>query len=154
MRRQILTGEVSKRQACKRYKLYWDTLMKILRHEEPPPAIGRGEAGIGAVRGVDPRDARGRPGGAEEATAHGQADSGATSQEGVTRRPDGRAGEGPPPAVGRGLHAVDADNGLAASFVATVRRDFAGPTGHLTTRHGPFLRRITKKRASEPSLRR
>lgn len=36
VRRRVLTGELSKRQACKRYKLHWDTLAKILRHEEPP----------------------------------------------------------------------------------------------------------------------
>ena len=36
VRRRVLTGELSKRQACKDYKLHWDTLQKILRHEEPP----------------------------------------------------------------------------------------------------------------------
>ena len=36
VRRRVLTGELSKRQACKEYGLHWDTLEKILRHEEPP----------------------------------------------------------------------------------------------------------------------
>ena len=36
VRRRVLTGELSKRQACQKYELHWDTLQKILRHEEPP----------------------------------------------------------------------------------------------------------------------
>jgi transposase len=36
VRRRVLTGELSKRQACKDYGLHWDTLAKILGHEEPP----------------------------------------------------------------------------------------------------------------------
>ena len=36
VRRRVLTGELSKRQARKEYGLHWDTLQKILRHEEPP----------------------------------------------------------------------------------------------------------------------
>jgi transposase len=36
VRRRVLTGELSKRQACQQYKLHWDTLKKILRHGEPP----------------------------------------------------------------------------------------------------------------------
>jgi transposase len=36
VRRRVLTGELSRRQACQQYKLHWDTLQKILRHEEPP----------------------------------------------------------------------------------------------------------------------
>jgi transposase len=36
VRRRVLTGELSKRGACREYKLHWDTLEKILRHEEPP----------------------------------------------------------------------------------------------------------------------
>jgi len=36
VRRLVLTGELSKRQACQKYSLHWDTLQKILRHEEPP----------------------------------------------------------------------------------------------------------------------
>ena len=36
VRRRVLTGELSKRQACQKYKLHWDTLQKILQHEEPP----------------------------------------------------------------------------------------------------------------------
>jgi transposase len=36
VRRRVLTGELSKRQACKDYRLHWDTLAKILGHEEPP----------------------------------------------------------------------------------------------------------------------
>jgi len=36
VRRRVLTGELSKREACKVYDLHWDTLKKILSHEEPP----------------------------------------------------------------------------------------------------------------------
>ena len=36
VRRRVLTGELSKRQARKEYGLHWDTLQKILQHEEPP----------------------------------------------------------------------------------------------------------------------
>jgi transposase len=36
LRRRVLTGELSKRQACKEYGLHWDTLEKMLQHEEPP----------------------------------------------------------------------------------------------------------------------
>ena len=36
VRRRVLTGELSKRQACQKYNLHWDTLQKILQHEEPP----------------------------------------------------------------------------------------------------------------------
>jgi transposase len=35
IRRQVLTGEMSKRGACKEYKLQWRTLQRILKHEEP-----------------------------------------------------------------------------------------------------------------------
>ena len=36
VRRRVLTGELSKRQARTEYGLHWDTLQKILQHEEPP----------------------------------------------------------------------------------------------------------------------
>lgn len=36
VRRRVLTGELSKREALKVYHLHWDTLTKILSHEEPP----------------------------------------------------------------------------------------------------------------------
>jgi transposase len=36
VRRRVLTGELSKRQACQKYELHWDTLQKILRNVEPP----------------------------------------------------------------------------------------------------------------------
>lgn len=36
VRRRVLTGELSRRQACREYKLHWDTLQKILQHSEPP----------------------------------------------------------------------------------------------------------------------
>ena len=32
VRRRVLTGELSKRQACHEYELHWDTLQKILQH--------------------------------------------------------------------------------------------------------------------------
>jgi len=36
VRRQVLTGELSKRGACQQYGLGWHTLTKILAHDEPP----------------------------------------------------------------------------------------------------------------------
>ena len=36
VRRRVLTGELSKRAACREYDLSWHTLAKILVHEEPP----------------------------------------------------------------------------------------------------------------------
>jgi hypothetical protein len=36
IRRRVLTGEISKREACKHYQIHWKTLVKILSHEEPP----------------------------------------------------------------------------------------------------------------------
>jgi hypothetical protein len=36
VRRLVLAGKLSKRQACEKYKRHWDTLQKILQHEEPP----------------------------------------------------------------------------------------------------------------------
>ena len=40
VRRRVLTGELSKRQACVSYGLHWQTLKKMLEHVEPP---GRSE---------------------------------------------------------------------------------------------------------------
>src|SRR5262249_37110993 len=37
IRRRVLTGQISKRQACADYQIHWRTLTKILEHEEPPP---------------------------------------------------------------------------------------------------------------------
>src|SRR4051812_20078222 len=37
IRRRVLTGEISKREACREYELHWQTLKKILATEEPPP---------------------------------------------------------------------------------------------------------------------
>lgn len=36
VRREVLTGKLSKRAACQKYELHWDTLKKILEHTEPP----------------------------------------------------------------------------------------------------------------------
>ena len=36
VRRQVLTNEMSRRGACKKYGLGWHTLKKILAHDEPP----------------------------------------------------------------------------------------------------------------------
>lgn len=36
IRRRVLTGEMSKREACQEYEIHWKTLVKILTHEEPP----------------------------------------------------------------------------------------------------------------------
>jgi transposase len=36
IRRRVLTGEISKREACRSYDIHWLTLKKIPTHEEPP----------------------------------------------------------------------------------------------------------------------
>lgn len=36
IRRRVLTGELGKRAACREYDLHWETLKKILEHDEPP----------------------------------------------------------------------------------------------------------------------
>jgi transposase len=36
IRRRVLTGEISKREACSEYGIHWKTLEKMLRWEEPP----------------------------------------------------------------------------------------------------------------------
>ena len=36
IRRQVLTGQMSRREACRRHGLHWQTLKKILTHDEPP----------------------------------------------------------------------------------------------------------------------
>jgi len=36
VRRSVLTDKMSKRAACKKYKIHWDTLQKILANPEPP----------------------------------------------------------------------------------------------------------------------
>src|SRR5262249_38481061 len=45
IRRNVLTGAMSKREACRHYDIHWLTLKKILAHEEPP----------GSRRGRPPR---------------------------------------------------------------------------------------------------
>ena len=36
VRRRVLTGELSKRAACREYGVHWQTLEKMLAHSEPP----------------------------------------------------------------------------------------------------------------------
>ena len=36
VRRRVLTNELSRRAACREYKLSWHTLKKILAHDQPP----------------------------------------------------------------------------------------------------------------------
>jgi transposase len=42
VRRRVLAGDISKRQACREYHLHWATLKKILDHTEPPGYRRRG----------------------------------------------------------------------------------------------------------------
>ncbi|MDH3282256.1 MAG: hypothetical protein OEQ18_14160 [Gammaproteobacteria bacterium] len=37
IRRRVMRGEISKREACREYEIGWRTLVRILEHEEPPP---------------------------------------------------------------------------------------------------------------------
>ena len=41
VRRRVLAGELSKRQACVTYGLHWQTLKKMLEHVEPPGRSAR-----------------------------------------------------------------------------------------------------------------
>jgi hypothetical protein len=36
IRRRVLTGEISKRVACREYEIHWETLEKIFTHTQPP----------------------------------------------------------------------------------------------------------------------
>ena len=36
VRRRVLTGQISKRAACREYDIHWQTLQKMLQHSEPP----------------------------------------------------------------------------------------------------------------------
>ena len=36
IRRRVLSGEISKRAACREYSIHWDTFQKMLTHVEPP----------------------------------------------------------------------------------------------------------------------
>ncbi len=36
VRRSVLIDKMSKREACKKYKIHWETLQKILANPEPP----------------------------------------------------------------------------------------------------------------------
>lgn len=51
IRRRVLTGELTKRGACREYKMHWDTLEKILEHVEPP---GYRRSKPPAQRKIDP----------------------------------------------------------------------------------------------------
>jgi hypothetical protein len=37
IRRRVVTGAISRRQACSEYRLNFRTVCKIVRHPEPPP---------------------------------------------------------------------------------------------------------------------
>ena len=43
VRRSVLTEKLSKRQACKKYDIHWETLEKILANPEPPDQRREGE---------------------------------------------------------------------------------------------------------------
>src|SRR3954453_18423590 len=51
VRRRVLAGELSKREACREYHLHWDTLKKILAHAERP---GYGLRGPGSKPALGP----------------------------------------------------------------------------------------------------
>ena len=77
VRRRVLTKELSKRAACKKYSLGWRTLKKILAHAEPPGyrcSQPRAKPKMERVPADHPRDPGGRPAGSQEAAAHGEAD--------------------------------------------------------------------------------
>jgi transposase len=50
IRRRVLAGEISKRAACRHYDIHWQTLKKILEHDEPPgfrPTVPRAKPTLG-----------------------------------------------------------------------------------------------------------
>jgi transposase len=50
IRRRVLTGEITKREACREYGLHWQTLKKILAADEPPsfrPKVPRAKPRLG-----------------------------------------------------------------------------------------------------------
>jgi transposase len=63
IRRQVLTGQMSRREACRRHGLHWQTLKKILEYDEPPgyrrtkpprqPKIGPFRPNIQAILDAD-----------------------------------------------------------------------------------------------------
>ena len=77
VRRSVLTGKLSKRQACKQYEIHWETLEKILANPEPPAQRRQGERGEAGDRplSVDhSRDFGVGQGGTEKAAAYGEED--------------------------------------------------------------------------------
>lgn len=74
IRRRVLTGEMSKREACHEYEIHWKTLVKILTHEEPPgyrrtvPRRRAIEPMLPVIRQI--LDADGRSRGASETVRH------------------------------------------------------------------------------------
>ena len=84
IRRRVLTGEISKRAACKEYGLQWRTLQRILEHEEPagyqlkePRRKPKLEQFLPIIHEILKQDREGP----EEAAAHGPADLRSSSGE-------------------------------------------------------------------------
>ena len=119
IRRRVLTGEMSKRAACKEYGLQWRTLQRILKHEEPagyqmkePRQKPKLERFLPIIHEILQQDRTGP----EEAAAHGPADlRSSAGRAPLRRRPDDRQGRGPgmEAASGRGLCAAGAPPGEA-----------------------------------------
>jgi hypothetical protein len=65
IRRRVLTGEITKREACREYDLHWQTLKKILAADEPPtfrpnvphPGPGWGRSCPSSIRSWRPKQA-------------------------------------------------------------------------------------------------
>ena len=49
VRRRVLTGEMSKRAACRMYDIHWQTLEKMLKHPEPLPTDRQAVVEAGTV---------------------------------------------------------------------------------------------------------
>jgi hypothetical protein len=61
IRRRVLVEGLSKREACREYRVGWRTLEKMLALPEPPgvpPAGAAAQAGVGSVRWSDRGDPR------------------------------------------------------------------------------------------------
>ena len=78
VRRSVLTDKLSKRQACKKYDIHWETLEKILANPEPPASSGGKENGakpiIGPYLPVIHAILEVGQGGPQEAASYGEAD--------------------------------------------------------------------------------
>ena len=126
VRRRVLTGELSKRQARKKYGLHWDTLQKMLQHEEPPgyrkkqprekPVLGPFVALIHEILEADKQAPKKQRHTAKRILER-------LREKGYRRQPNRRPGRGAPleAAVGGSVHAAGASAWAKPSPISARR---------------------------------